>query len=126
MTKLKLLLTAGILSFTFSNTVQAQETTSMSEPKPKEQLEMNFSDQNIKDFAKTLKELQTISMEYKPKLEGLEDIEKMREIQLQAQKDMKEKIEKSPLTLEKYVSMSKYLRQNEDFKAKVAKELEVN
>tara|TARA_B100000700_G_scaffold230615_1_gene255034 strand:+ start:11016 stop:11384 length:369 start_codon:yes stop_codon:yes gene_type:complete len=121
MKKLNILLSTLILSFTFN--VTAIEATEMSKPAEKEALQMDVSDQKIKDFAQTLKSLQSISTAYKSKLEGLEDMEKMREIQLQAQKEMKKKIEDSPFTLQEYVSLSKYLRQNENFKNRVAKEL---
>ncbi|MCP8899506.1 DUF4168 domain-containing protein [Gilvimarinus xylanilyticus] len=101
---------------------QAQQDQSAQAPAMPQQAapQIDVSEQQVSDFADAYVAVQTLSQEYRVKLQNAADAEQTQEIQQQAQADMKGAITESGLELVEYRQIAQAANQDEELRNRIS------
>ncbi|WP_440997486.1 DUF4168 domain-containing protein [Arhodomonas sp. SL1] len=112
----KLLSAAALAAFLAGGSVHAQnENQQAAEP---------VNDAQLERFSEAMGEIQEIRQDYSGQLEGVQDQEKARELQQQANEEMVQAVEDTGMSVEEYNNISQQLRQNPELAERLQQMME--
>jgi GTP1/Obg family GTP-binding protein len=111
------------IALTFSMATVAQEQQSQAQTAPQQQ-NIDVSDQQLKQFADAQAEIAGIQQDFSSRLQNVEDPEKARELQRQANEEMTSAVEEAGLDVESFNQIAMAIQNDPELQQKLTEMLQ--
>lgn len=115
--------TALMAAFFALPVVHAQQGGQMPPQTAPQQAPIQVDDQTVADFASALSEIQGIQQDFSQKLQNVEDQEKARELQQQAQEQMVAAVERNDLSVNEYNQVAQAMSRDQQLRERIMSQL---